>query len=43
MISTAMGIRKKCDDNFIFTFIVVKVRYGVIAEAKTFEHGNYLK
>ena len=27
---------KKCDGNFIFTFAVVKVRYGVITAAKIF-------
>ena len=34
---------KKCDGNFIFTFAVVKVRYGVITAAKIFKHGNCLK
>ena len=34
---------KKYDGNFIFTFAVVKVRYGSIATAKIFKHGNYLK
>ena len=30
----AMGIRKKSDDYFIFTFAVVEVRYGGITTAK---------
>ena len=34
---------KKYDNNFIFTFAVVKVRYGGITAAKIFKHGNYLK
>ena len=34
---------KKYDGNFIFTFAVVKVRYGGITTAKMFKHGNYLK
>ena len=34
---------KKYDGNFIFTFAVVKVRYGGITTAKIFKHGNYLK
>ena len=34
---------KKYDSNFIFTFAVVKVRYGGITTAKNFKHGNYLK
>ena len=34
---------KKYDGNFIFTFAVVKVRYGSITTAKIFKHGNYLK
>ena len=34
---------KKYDSNFIFTFAVVKVRYGRITTAKIFKHGNYLK
>ena len=42
-ITTAMGIRKKYDANFIFTFVVIKVRYGGITTAKIFKHGNYLK
>ena len=46
-ITTAMGIRKKCDANFIFTYfiftVVVKVRYGGITTAKIFKHVNYLK
>ena len=29
--------------NFIFPFVVVKVRYGGIRTAKSFKHGNYLK
>ena len=32
-----MGIRKKYDGNFIFTFAVVKVRYGGITTAKISE------
>ena len=39
---SAMGIRKKYDGNFIFTFAVIKVRYGGITMAKIFKHGNYL-
>ena len=34
---------KKYNSNFIFTFAVVKVRYGGITTAKIFKHGNYLK
>ena len=34
---------KKYDGNFIFTFAVVKVRYGGITTAKIFKYGNYLK
>ena len=34
---------KKYDGNFIFTFAVVKVRYGSITKAKIFKHCNYLK
>ena len=34
---------KKYGGNFIFTFAIVKVRYGGITTAKIFEHGNYLK
>ena len=34
---------KKYDGNFIFTFVVVKVRYGGITTVKIFKHGNYLK
>ena len=34
---------KKYDGNFIFTFAVVKVRYGGITTTKIFKHGNYLK
>ena len=36
-------LRKKYDGNFIFTFAVVKVRYGGITTAKIFKHENYLK
>ena len=34
---------KKYDSNFIFTFAVVKVRYGGITTTNIFKHGNYLK
>ena len=34
---------KQYDGNFIFTFVIVKVRYGGITTAKIFKHGNYLK
>ena len=34
---------KKYDGDYIFTFAVVKVRYGGITTAKIFKHGNYLK
>ena len=34
---------KKYDGNFIFTFAIVKARYGGITSAKNFKHGNYLK
>ena len=33
---TAMGIRKKCDSNFILTFAIAKVRYIGITKAKSF-------
>ena len=36
-------IGKKYDGNFIFTFAVLKVRYGGITTAKIFKHGNHLK
>ena len=39
----AMGIRKKYDSNFIFTFAIVKVRYDGITTAKIFNYGNLLK
>ena len=42
-VPTAMRIRKKYDRNFIFTFAVVKVKYGGITTAKIFKHGNCLK
>ena len=34
---------KKYNSNFIFTFVVVNVRYDIITMAKIFKHGNYLK
>ena len=34
---------KKYGSNFIFTFAIVKVRYGGITMEKNFKHGNYLK
>ena len=34
---------KKYNGNFIFTFAVIKFRYGCITMAKIFKHGNYLK
>ena len=33
---------KKYDGNFIFTFVIVKVRYSSITTVKIFKHGNYL-
>ena len=41
-IDPAMGIRKK-NMTTIFTFAIVKVRYGSTTTAKIFKHGNYLK
>ena len=38
-----LELGKKYDGNFIFTFTVVKIRYGGITTAKIFKHGNYLK
>ena len=38
-----LELGKKYDGNFIFTFTVVKVRYGGITTTKVFKHGNYLK
>ena len=35
---TVMGFRKKYDSHFIFTFAVVKVRYGDITMAKIVKH-----
>ena len=34
---------KKYGSNFIFTFAIVKVRYGGITMEKNFKHGNCLK
>ena len=34
---------KKYNNNFIFTFAIVKARYDSIATAKVFKHRNYLK
>ena len=34
---------KKYESNFIFTSVVVKVRYGGITTKKIFKHRNYLK
>ena len=36
-------LRTKYDGNFIFTFVVLKVRYSGITTAKIFKHGKYLK
>ena len=38
-----LELGKKYDGNFIFTFAVVKVRYGGITTTKVFKYGNYLK
>ena len=41
--NTAMGIRKKIQQQFYFYFCCRKVRYSGITTAKLFKHGNYLK
>ena len=35
-VTAVMGIRKKCDSNFILTFVVAKVRYSGITMTKIF-------
>ena len=42
VVRTAMGIRKKCDGNFVATFAIAKVRYGNIMMAKIFVKNLFL-